>query len=769
MSASYGFEQTATQLDRVGQMAQRSIEQPVKLAMDFEDQMKRVAALTIRGLDAQAAEKATTELQNEARRLGATTRFTAGEAAQGMQFLAMAGYDAQRQIATMPAVLDLASIGALEVGRSADIAVNIMGGFQLSAEESTRVVDRLAAAVTAGNVTLTDLAYTMKYLGPVAKASGQDLESMLGWASYLGDAGIKGSMAGTGSREILARLAAPKGKGKKLLDKYGIETKDAQGNLRNATEILGEIGVAWAKSGKGNAEISQEAVDLFGKFHRSTALVLIAGAAKGMAATDVDLGHLQAAAGAGVSPKLDEKAREELWKNSLQRKIGLVRESDGLGQQMARRMESGTAGQWREFQSAMEETGITVGEQILPMLVDAMKALKPMVIDLATWAKEHPTLIKALGGAAILTVALTAIATPFLHFGSAIFALIAIAGKVRHSGILGMFGGRGGPEYDRHWRPRDERGRYREMTPAERREWLSGTEPRRGAQANIPAIHGGDGRRGGREGVRSRWGGQGPRSLAAGPIGAPRGFGGGGAMSSLATLGGVFAAFEIGRGIGSILEESVPALGRAIGLEMAPRLSDSLANGLDRVTGGASKRLDALNGGTTGTRGGAKFRLEDDEGRKRLAEFEREKHAAAQLGVSYETIRRARSQGIDINAFGGARGREFLQQFVAREQAKDQGLDSADAARRNKLALVRQQLEDISKAHAARTGESVGWSHAATKAAMGEGPQTGLAGLIAKGIEQGFKQHVRITVEGAGVLGASAEGMVVAVTGVDTG
>lgn len=765
MSASYGFEQTATQLERVGSMAQRSIEQPVKLAMDFEDQMKRVAALTIRGLDAQAAEKATADLQAEARRLGANTRYTASEAAQGMQFLAMAGYDAQRQIATMPAVLDLASIGVLEVGRSADIAVNIMGGFQLGAEESTRVVDRLAAAVTAGNVTLTDLAYTMKYLGPVAKASGQDLESMLGWASYLGDAGIKGSMAGTGSREVLARLAAPKGKGKRLLDKYGIKTTDEQGNLRNATEVLGEIGVAWARSGKGNAEISQEAVDMFGKFHRSTALVLIAGAAKGMAATDVDLGELQAAAGAGVNPKLDAKAREKLWNDSLQRKIGLVRESDGLGSQMARRMESGTAGQWREFQSAMEETGITVGEQILPMLVELMKTFKPMVIELATWAKEHPTLIKALAGGAMLGIALSVFATPFLHFGSAIFALIGIMGRLRHSGVLGMFGGPRPlvPGLGPGGRPRDELGRYRTMTPAERLAWQTHRDPYR-SSPTAPMLAGDPRRQ-----PRRRWsmsrpashGGMPARLGLAGPAGSN--------LGALGALGGAFAAFEIGRGIGTILEDNF-------------QLSDKIATGLtmfeNRFFGGLDSRLNRLNGGRAGQRGGAKFRLEDDEGRARLAAFEREKDVAAQLGVSYETIKRARAQGIDLNTFAGgkgSRGRQMLEQFVAREQAKDQAATAAETARSSKAAIVRQQLDDIAKYHAGRTGENVSWSAAATRAAMGEGPQTGLSGMIARAIQQGMQdfhdqgvqQKIRITVEGAGVVGATGEGA--DVSAVDTG
>jgi len=434
MAVSYGAEQAASQITRVTRGVRQGLQATAGLAADFEDQMGRVAAISTQRMSDGEAAKAISTLSTTARKLGETTRYTAREAAAGMYELAVAGYDVEKQVKTMPAVLSLATVGQLEIAQSAEITANIMGGFQIEAEKSVQVVDRLAAAVTSGNLTMQDMGIAMSYAAPQAKQFGQELESMAGWMAVLGDAGLKGSKAGTGVRSTLLALGASASaateedaKKKAIFDKYGVTLEDDKGNLRDATAILGELGLAMARSGESNVTTSGEIKQIFGKQFGTTASVLMTSAAKGLGAMDTDRAGLSALMGKEVT----EDQRKAIWeKESLQSRIGKVRESDGVAQKMAKRMEKTTKGQWREFESAMEETGIVLGEQLLPMLTEAMTELKPVLLSIAAFAKRHPDMVKGLAKFMLAIVATGAVVVPILHTVSALAGVAGLGGRI---------------------------------------------------------------------------------------------------------------------------------------------------------------------------------------------------------------------------------------------------------------------------------------------------------------------------------------------------
>ena len=108
--------------------------------------------------------------------LGRTTKFTATEAAEGMSFLAMAGFEAEEVISAMPGVLDLAAAGNLNLARSADIVSNVMTGFGATADETQRFVDVLTKTFISSNTNLTQLGYGMKYVAPIANDLGIAVE-----------------------------------------------------------------------------------------------------------------------------------------------------------------------------------------------------------------------------------------------------------------------------------------------------------------------------------------------------------------------------------------------------------------------------------------------------------------------------------------------------------------------------------------------------------------------------------------------------------------
>lgn len=198
----------------------------------FEQQMANLRALT------GATDTQFSKLTNKAKELGETTAFSASEAGQGMQYLAMAGFEVNQILDSMPGMLNLAAAASVDLGTAADITSNIMSGFNMKAEEATRVADVLAKTVTSSNTTMEELGITMKYIAPVASSVGMSLEQTAAAAGILASAGIKGSQAGTTLRASLLRLSDPPREAITQLEKLGVKITDLEGNFRPFGDIL---------------------------------------------------------------------------------------------------------------------------------------------------------------------------------------------------------------------------------------------------------------------------------------------------------------------------------------------------------------------------------------------------------------------------------------------------------------------------------------------------------------------------------------------------
>lgn len=207
----------------------------IKTAADFESSMSRVAALS----SASAGDLA--KLTTKAKELGASTVFSASQAAEGMQFLAMAGYKTNEIIAAMPGLLDAAAAGQTDLGTTADIVSNILSGFGIAAGETGRVADVLTKAFTSANVDLQMLGYTMKYAAPWAKALGVSLEETAAAAGILGNAGIQAEQAGTTLRGLFARFAKPPKEAAEAFDKLGVKLFDSGGKMKSLATILEDL------------------------------------------------------------------------------------------------------------------------------------------------------------------------------------------------------------------------------------------------------------------------------------------------------------------------------------------------------------------------------------------------------------------------------------------------------------------------------------------------------------------------------------------------
>lgn len=210
------------------------------------------------------------QLGTVARKVGAETQFSAADAARGLDFLAMAGFNAEQSMAALPGITDLATIANTDLARSTDIASDALGAFNLMSKDSaqleknlTRVTDVMAATVTSANTDMELLFETMKMAGPVATNAGASIETFNTFAAEMANAGIKGTLAGTALRTAFINLAAPTAGAKKWLKKLKVEIKDSNGNMRDMMDIIDDVRKGTSKMG--NVQKTAALNAIFGK------------------------------------------------------------------------------------------------------------------------------------------------------------------------------------------------------------------------------------------------------------------------------------------------------------------------------------------------------------------------------------------------------------------------------------------------------------------------------------------------------------------------
>jgi TP901 family phage tail tape measure protein len=357
----------------------------VRVAMDFEKAMSSVEAK----MGASAEEMS--QLTDLAKDLGRTTQFSASEVAGGLDFLAMAGYSVNEALAAMPPLLALAAAGGADLASTADIVSDLLGAMNLEATETGRVADVMATAASDANTNVMLMGETFKYVAPVAANAGMSLEEMAAAIGALGDAGVKGSMAGTAFRAILLRLSSPPKEAADALDQLSVSTTDAAGNFRPLEKILQDVDVAMKSANLGTGERLALQKALFGVEAATAGSILQTAAATDKLSTSTE------------------------------------RYSDVTGNAMkiADIMTDNLAGAFTRLQSAvqgfqLEIIGIDNG---LQGLVDS---LADGINKVTEFAKQFPLLTRAVVALAAAFVALVAMA-PFI---AAFISVIGSIGKL---------------------------------------------------------------------------------------------------------------------------------------------------------------------------------------------------------------------------------------------------------------------------------------------------------------------------------------------------
>lgn len=173
-----------------------------------------------------------------AREVGATTKFSATEAASGLSFLAMAGFTSVEAMSALPRVTDLAVVAQTDLATATDIASDSLGAFGLEVEDLGRLNDVMAKTMTTSNTNMVDMFEAIKKGAPAFTAAGQSLETFNSFLGVMANSGIKGSEAGTSLRNVMLRLADPAADAAKVMNDLGIVTSDQSGNFLDVIDIL---------------------------------------------------------------------------------------------------------------------------------------------------------------------------------------------------------------------------------------------------------------------------------------------------------------------------------------------------------------------------------------------------------------------------------------------------------------------------------------------------------------------------------------------------
>ena len=286
----------------------------VRTVADFEQGMATVAAIsgtTGRQLEA---------LRAKALQLGATMPLTATQAAEGMQLLARAGFSAREVFDAIPGTLNLAIIGQLELGRASDIASNILTGFSIAASEQNRVTDVLAKTTTRANTNIQQLGDAMKFVAPIAQTVGVTLEETSAALGLLGDAGLQGTIGGTGFRRFLLSLEAPTKLAIQQLNSIGLSIEDVRVSTVGLEESLRKLAPLATSANLGKA------FNVFGA-RGTPAFVILA------------------------------RFQEQLFEFNEQ-----LLQSEGYADEVAAVMKNNLSGAFKEVRSALEGLAIAVGD-----------------------------------------------------------------------------------------------------------------------------------------------------------------------------------------------------------------------------------------------------------------------------------------------------------------------------------------------------------------------------------------------------------------------
>lgn len=319
----------------------------VKTASDFESSMSQVQATmgitkdNMSEVDGQTV-NTMEALQDIAKEMGATTKFSAKDAADALNYLALAGYDTEKQIHALPSVLTLAAAGNMDLAYASDLVTDSMSVLGLETQDLDGYIDQMAKTASSSNTNVAQLGEAILVAGGQASLCGMNTTELNTALGILADNGMKGSEGGTMLRNTLKNLYTPTDQAAKVMEQLGLVTTNADGSLRDSQEVLKDL--SGILDGMSEADRVEAMAQIF---------------------------DTRTIAGANALLKNSSTRWDELSK--------AIDGSAGAAQQMADTQLDNLDGQLTILKSGLEGAAIAFGELLLPIIKDVTEVIQGIV------------------------------------------------------------------------------------------------------------------------------------------------------------------------------------------------------------------------------------------------------------------------------------------------------------------------------------------------------------------------------------------------------
>lgn len=350
----------------------------VSAGMDFDSSMSQVAATMGKTGDE------IQDLRDFAQEMGSKTAFSATQAADALNYMALAGYDAETSMKMLPNVLNLAAAGGIELASASDMVTDAQSALGLSLDQTSELVDKMAKAASKSNTSVSQLGDAILTIGGTAKGMAGGTTELASALGILADNGIKGAEGGTALRNIMLTLSAPTDKAAEAMEAIGLKAYDAQGNLRPLESIFGDLNKALGTMTEG--EKTNVLNDIFNKVDLKSANALLATNADRWDDLASAIGDASGAAEAMAGTQLDNLAGDiTLFNSALEG--AKITVSDALTPSLREFVQLGTDGVSR-LSEAFKENGLegAIAElsPIFGKILEKITGLLPAVIKVAT-------------------------------------------------------------------------------------------------------------------------------------------------------------------------------------------------------------------------------------------------------------------------------------------------------------------------------------------------------------------------------------------------
>lgn len=326
---------------------------PVKKAAEFEAQMSTVKAISNASADDMK------RLSEEAKHMGATTKFTAVEAGKALEYMAMAGWKTDQMLGGLPGIMNLAAASGEDLGQVSDIVTDALTAFNMTADQSGRFADVLAQASSNANTNVSMMGSTFQKVAPVAGALGYSVEDMSLGIGLMANASIKAEVAGTSLKTALANMAKPTKQMQAYMDKYGISLTNADGSMKTFREVIDNL--RSSLGGLSESEQVAAATAIFGKESFAGMLAIVN-------ASDADF------------KKLSDS----------------VNNAAGAAERMAQIKLDNFEGKVTLLKSAFEGLQIALGDALLPTFTQGAEKAAELISKLTEFINANPELVRTI-------------------------------------------------------------------------------------------------------------------------------------------------------------------------------------------------------------------------------------------------------------------------------------------------------------------------------------------------------------------------------------